>query len=280
MAHLCGTTLAYVKRAPFQPRSWEELKALLFKRFQARYLTATYKAQFRSRRRKHNEDIHTFIEAVQRLYDMAWPFMDSQAKEELVVDQFLLGVENHELNVQVAAHGHPRIEDVLRIACSLEAVHKDEKHTPRLCKPTTQARFITPEPGETTDTEQVVQEILAQLGHEPQRNRGGRRRRPTSGPKWEWVRNTERKETRPASHTLSSDSRRECSSRTEGRSCSRGEPSQCYKCKGFGHFARDCPSDAHDRVGPDGLPVSGLSRDSSQDSRPGKEKAPSTKPLN
>ncbi len=49
-AHLRGTALAYVKRAPFQPRSWEELKALLLKRFQPRDLTATYKAQFRARR--------------------------------------------------------------------------------------------------------------------------------------------------------------------------------------------------------------------------------------
>ncbi len=42
--------------------------------------------------------------------------MDSQTKEELVADQFLMGMENHELSVQVAAHGHHRMEDVLRIA--------------------------------------------------------------------------------------------------------------------------------------------------------------------
>ncbi len=66
-AHLRGTVLAYVKRVPFQPRTWEELKALLLKRFQPRDLTATYKAQFRARRRRHGEDIHTFVEALQRL---------------------------------------------------------------------------------------------------------------------------------------------------------------------------------------------------------------------
>ncbi len=48
--------------------------------------------------------------------DMAWPFMDAQAKEELVVDQFLMGMESHELSVQVAAHGHHRMEDVLHVA--------------------------------------------------------------------------------------------------------------------------------------------------------------------
>ncbi len=47
-SHLRGTVPAYVKRAPFQPRTWEELKALLLKRFQPRDLTATYKAQFRA----------------------------------------------------------------------------------------------------------------------------------------------------------------------------------------------------------------------------------------
>ncbi len=115
-AHLRGTALAYVKRVPFQPRSWEELKALLLKRFQPHDLTAMYKAQFRSRRRRHNEDIHTYVEELQRLADMAWPFMDAQPKEELVVDQFLMGMENHELSVQVAAHGHRRMEKVLHVA--------------------------------------------------------------------------------------------------------------------------------------------------------------------
>ena len=48
-AHLRGTVLAYVRRAPFPPRIWEELKTLLMKRFQPN-LTTTYKAQFRSHR--------------------------------------------------------------------------------------------------------------------------------------------------------------------------------------------------------------------------------------
>ncbi len=60
-AHLRGMALTYVKWATFQPRSWEELKALLLKRFQPRDLTATYKAQFQSRGRRHNEDSHTYV---------------------------------------------------------------------------------------------------------------------------------------------------------------------------------------------------------------------------
>ncbi len=49
-ALLNNTALSYVKHAPFAHHSWEELKALLLKRFQPRDLTATYKAQFCSRR--------------------------------------------------------------------------------------------------------------------------------------------------------------------------------------------------------------------------------------
>ena len=172
-AHLRGTALAYVKRAPFQPRTWEELKALLLQQFQPRDLIATYKAQFRAWRRRHREDIHTFIEALQHLADMAWPFMDGQAKVELVVDQFLLGMDNHELSVQVAAHGHRRTEDVLRLAIFLQAVHEEERHASRPREPATQACFVSNELPDTTDTERVVQKVLAQLGHDSQKHRGG-----------------------------------------------------------------------------------------------------------
>ncbi len=112
-AHLRGTALAYVRRAPFPPCTWEELKTLLMKRFQPRDLTAMYKAQFRSYCRCQTEDIYTYVETLQRLADLAWPFMDYHAKEEMVIDQFLLGMGNHELSMQVVAHGHRRMEDIL-----------------------------------------------------------------------------------------------------------------------------------------------------------------------
>ncbi len=59
--------LGYVKRAPFAPRTWEELKALLLKHFQPRDQTATYKAQFRARRRCNTEEIYSYVEALQSL---------------------------------------------------------------------------------------------------------------------------------------------------------------------------------------------------------------------
>ncbi len=61
--------------------------------------------------------------------------MDYHTKEEMVVDQFLLGMSNHELSVQVAAHGHRRMEDILRVARSLEAVQEDENFVPEDTNP-------------------------------------------------------------------------------------------------------------------------------------------------
>ncbi len=162
-AHLRGTALAYVTRAPFPLRRWEELKTLLMKRFQPTDLTATYKAQFRSRRRHQTEDIYTYVETLQLLADLARPFMDYHTKEEMVVDQFLLGMGNHELSVQVAAHGHRRVEDIFRVARSLEAVQEDEKFRPRGHKPSTQARFIADERDHSPDTKHLVKDVLAQL---------------------------------------------------------------------------------------------------------------------
>ncbi len=137
-----------------------------------------------------------YVEALQRLVDIAWPFMEAQAKKELVVDQFLMGMESHELSVQVAAHGHGCMGARLRVARSLEAVHEEELHAPRSRKPTTQTRFVTSGPPETTDTERVVQEVLAQLGQDPQQNQGGRCRNPTPGVKASPEYGTERTKTR------------------------------------------------------------------------------------
>ncbi len=108
--------LAYVGRAPFPLHTWKELKTLVMKCFQPRDLTATYKAQFRSRRQRQTEDIYIYIETLQHLANLTWPFMDYHTKEEMVVDQFFPGMGNHELSVQVAAHGDRCREDILRVA--------------------------------------------------------------------------------------------------------------------------------------------------------------------
>ena len=74
--HLRGVALAYIRRTPLPSRDWTELKTLLTRRFQPRDLTAAYKAQFWTRKRQRSEDIPTYVDALQKLAEMAWPLLD------------------------------------------------------------------------------------------------------------------------------------------------------------------------------------------------------------
>ncbi len=58
---------------------------------------------------------------------MVLPFMEHHAKEYMVIDHFLQGMDNPVLIVQVAASGCHRLETMLRVAQSLEAVHEEER---------------------------------------------------------------------------------------------------------------------------------------------------------
>ncbi len=216
------------------------------------------------------------------LADMAWPFMDHHTKEDLVVDQFLQGMDSHELSVHVATSGCCRLETVIRIARSLEAVHEEEKHHSRGRKPSSQARFVSNECARSPDHKELVNEVLPQLGHGSRpHEREVCRRRPTPGPTR--VRSADRREIQsPSSRTPSRDSRRGRSASSDRHSHSRDGPPQCFHCKGYGHFGKECPSEGFYRIGPNGLPVRvrDTSKDPPSDSQQAKDKATPSKSLN
>ncbi len=101
------------------------------------------------------------------------------------------------------------------------------------------------------------------------------------------VRSAERTVTPPACKDASTEAKREkvkekdrgrSPSTERSRSHSRDEPPQCYKCKGFGHYMRDCPSNDFYTVGPNGLPVK--KRDMSQERQKPKDGPVADQPLN
>ncbi len=161
--HLWGVALAYIRRTPLPPRDWTELKDLLSHRFQPQDLTAAYKGQFRTRRRQRNEDIPTYVDALQKLAEIAWLLLDMLARDEMVADQFLNGLDSHELCVQVAAMGVRRIEDLIHIARSLEAIEGQEASHGWQRQGPSQTRFPEEE-GSDTEAARIAEQIWANLG--------------------------------------------------------------------------------------------------------------------
>ena len=187
--HLRGVALAYIRRTPLPLRDWTELKTLLTRCFQPHDLTAAYKAQFRTSKQQRSEDIPTYLDALQKLAKMAWSLLYPIARDEMVADQFLNGLDSHELRVQVAVTGFRHIEDLMRVAHALEAVENQEAGHGRLRRGTTQAQFSEGE-GSETEAMWIVDQILASLRPELRQSRDPKRRPPTPGP--QRVRSVER----------------------------------------------------------------------------------------
>ncbi len=192
------------------------------------------------------------------------------AKEELVIDQFLNGMDSHELSVQVAANDYHQLEDMLCVARSLEAIHASS-----------QVHSVSDERASAPDHTHLVKDILVQLGHGSHTIVIDEHHRlPAPGPKHVW--SADRRDIQPSSRTLSRGSQRGQSASTDQHSWSRGSHPQCCHCKGHGHFASVSPSDGFYKIGPNGLPIQARdsSRDSSSQSKQAKDKAVPSKPFN
>ncbi len=224
------------------------------------------------------------MDALQKLAEMAWPLLDPIAIDEMVADQFLNGLDSHELRVQVAATGIRRIEDLMRVARSLKAVEKQEVGHGHPHRGSNQTRFSEGE-GPETETDRIVDQLLARLGPELRQSRDPKRRPPTPGP--QRMRSVEREVSaaplkEPSKNKgpeKTGDQNQGCSPSTDrSRSRNRDGPHQCYKCKGYGRFMRDCPSGDFYTVGPNGLPVK--KREASQEKQKPRETPETDKPLN
>ncbi len=170
------------------------------------------------------------------------------------------------------------------MARSPEAVQDEEKFRPRGHKPSLQARFVTGKRDQSPDTNQLVKDVLAHLSQNSKSSQSVRKRPPTPGPKR--VRSMEWKDTKPSanssSRTPSMEGWHGRSSSAEGRSHIQDGPSQCYRCKGYGHLVRDCQSQDFYKIRPNGLPirVGNPSSDPSTKRKKSEEKNPCTKALN
>ncbi len=96
---------------------------------------------------------------------MAWPYLDPLTREEMVADQFW-GLDNHELRVQAATSDVRRIEDLMRIAHSLETVEGEETGRDRVRRGPTQARFTDETERSESEATRIADQIWAKIGPE------------------------------------------------------------------------------------------------------------------
>ena len=74
-----------------EPVSYESLVAALTQRFKPDGLQEAYKAKFRHRTRKRDESFMEYGYALKRLAIRDFPKITHEAREDLIVDQFLQG---------------------------------------------------------------------------------------------------------------------------------------------------------------------------------------------
>ncbi len=99
---------------------------------------------------------------------MAWPLLDPLGRDEIVADQFLTGLDSNARHVQVAATGVRRIEDLMQIARSLEAVEGQEANHERQRRGSAQTRFPEEE-GYEADAARISDRVGIRNGvHPPQ----------------------------------------------------------------------------------------------------------------
>ncbi len=109
---------------------------------------------------------------------MTWPYRDPLAREEMVADQFLTGLDNHELHVQAATSDVRRIEDLMRIARSLEAVEGEEMGRTRVRRGPTHAPFTDETEGSESEAMRITDQIWAKIGPELRQSRDPKTQTP------------------------------------------------------------------------------------------------------
>ena len=82
----------------------------------------------------------------------------------MVADQFLTGLDNHELRVQAATSDVQRIEELMRIARSLEAVEGEEAGRSRVRRGPNQTRFTDETDGPESEATHIADQIWAKIG--------------------------------------------------------------------------------------------------------------------
>ena len=190
------------------PISYDALVSALTQRFKPEGQEEVYKAEFRHRIRKRDENFMEYGCALRRLAIRAFPKIRYEAREDLIVDQFLQSLADTEMRRHVSLAHPSGVEQAISMATEYETVTQTMRashvHKP---KQVAMVQEASPPYSKQELLQEVDAIIVKRLGErrDERRNERRDRRRPPNLQKIE-----------------------------------------CWGCKQMGHFQQDCPTGAVD----------------------------------
>ncbi|MEW8092744.1 MAG: reverse transcriptase domain-containing protein [Candidatus Thiodiazotropha endolucinida] len=151
---LSGLTVA-------QLTNYHAMKQIITDRYEPKEKDVAYRCQFRYRKRDKGESASDYGYHLNRLAQKAYPNLTLNQLEVHVIDQFITGLANYELQKHVQ-FGHPKsLHEAIGLATEYEAL---EGSVDRIKKPTIESEKIAPIITQKSDNQQTGSITLEQIG--------------------------------------------------------------------------------------------------------------------
>ena len=150
---LSGLTVA-------QLGNYDAVKQIISDRYEPKQKDVTYRCQFRYRKREKGESASDYGYHLNRLAQKAYPNLTLSQLEVHVIDQFITGLNNYELQKHVQ-FGHPKsLYEAIGLATEYEAL---EESVDRIKKPKVESENIAPIVSQTKPSQSPANLTLEQL---------------------------------------------------------------------------------------------------------------------